>query len=279
MDQLLRNPRGPAANNATRQMVYEDFPPSSDWTHDSNCHVLLIDLPGFKREELKVRVDNLRKVTVSGERQVSENKYSRFKQIYELPEDSDIDNISGRFDGGLLFIIIPKKKVEGLVQQPKSEIHSANEIEEDKKHVHDKSGNKDDDKHKHEKKEEKKHEEPKDNDVYKHNHEKKDGKLNEELKKNDEDKRDDKHGLQNVKKADNMINRGKESVLTGEVGKKVKEDWRKLTADRVKHKEELDIMMRTAIETIKNNKTVIITAVVAFSIGLYFSRKFQSGGQ
>ncbi|KAF5205990.1 Hsp20-like chaperones superfamily protein [Thalictrum thalictroides] len=277
MDQLLRNPRGPVANNnaATRQMVYEDFPPSSDWTHDSNCHVLLIDLPGFKREELKVRVDNLRKVTVSGERQVSENKYSRFKQIYELPEDSDIDNISGRFDGGLLFIIIPKKKVEGLMQQPKSEIHSANEIEEEKKHVHDKSGNKDDDKKNHEKKEAK-HEESIDN---KQNHEKKDDKCDEELKKDGEDKHDKKRDLPYVEKVDNMIKQGKEGALTGEVGKKMKEDWRKLTADRVKSKEELDTMMRTAIEKIKNNKTVIVTAVLAFSLGLYFSRKFQSGGQ
>ncbi|KAL5722619.1 hypothetical protein ACHQM5_006121 [Ranunculus cassubicifolius] len=233
--------RTPAELTNTRQMVYEDFPPSSDWTHDANCHVLLIDLPGFKREELKVRVDNFRKVTVSGERQVSENKFSRFKQVYEMPEDADVDNISGRFDGGLLFVVIPKRK-QTLV--------TPHEIEEEKKPSKELEKA-------HEKKEEI-HEEPKKQEKPREEAPRK----NEEILHNTEKMAENKRG--NVKEG-----------LGGERRRKFEEEWRKQLAERVKTKEELEIIMRNAMDKVRKNKNLIITAVLAFSLGLYISRKLQ----
>ncbi|KAI3963478.1 hypothetical protein MKW98_022900 [Papaver atlanticum] len=131
MEQMKRQ-RDVGERTNTRLLTYEDFQPSTDWTHDLNCHVLLLDLPGFKKEELKVQVDNSWKITISGERKVSENKYCRFKQISDVPKDSDIDKISGRFDGGLLFVIIPKKKAGEKLEEPKNMNQNVKDIVKEK---------------------------------------------------------------------------------------------------------------------------------------------------
>ncbi|XP_010242443.1 PREDICTED: inactive protein RESTRICTED TEV MOVEMENT 2-like [Nelumbo nucifera] len=125
--------RGTEQRSYSRQFVYEDFQPSSDWTQDSECHILLVDLPGFKKEELKLQVDNLGKITVGGERWLGEGKYSRFKQVFSLPEDADADKIKGKFDCGLLFVIIPKKAKEVKEETKKQEQESATETEEEER--------------------------------------------------------------------------------------------------------------------------------------------------
>ncbi|PWA43044.1 HSP20-like chaperone [Artemisia annua] len=87
----------------------EEFVPPSAWTEDQTCHYLLVDLPGFKKQELKLQVDNQTHIVVSGERQVRENKFKRFEQRFELPNNVHIDKISGKLDGEILYISVPKK--------------------------------------------------------------------------------------------------------------------------------------------------------------------------
>ncbi|KAL5725018.1 hypothetical protein ACHQM5_008215 [Ranunculus cassubicifolius] len=107
MENVMR--RGITERNHSRQSIYEDFHPFSNWTHDSNFHVLLIDVPGFKKEELKVEVVRGGKVRVSGEKKMNRNKFHCFKKVFDVPSDSDMNNITGRLDGGLLIILIPRK--------------------------------------------------------------------------------------------------------------------------------------------------------------------------
>ncbi|KAJ4972594.1 hypothetical protein NE237_005768 [Protea cynaroides] len=128
----MRGRRGVGQSSSTLQVAYEDFQPVADWTNDSNSHVLLVDLPGFKKEEVKLEVVNNGIVTVRGERQLSENKYKRFKQDYSLPIDSDIEKISGKFDGGLLFVIIPKIEFE-IEEEPKEQHYIAKRIADELK--------------------------------------------------------------------------------------------------------------------------------------------------
>ncbi|XP_042501268.1 protein RESTRICTED TEV MOVEMENT 2-like [Macadamia integrifolia] len=128
----MRERRGIDERDNTGQVMYEDFQPIADWTSDSNSHVLHVHLPGIKKEELKVEVDNNGRLAISGERQLSENKYKRSKQIYSLPIDSDIDKISGKFDGGILFVIIPKKE-NVIKEEPEEELPIADGIAEEQK--------------------------------------------------------------------------------------------------------------------------------------------------
>ncbi|OVA00301.1 Alpha crystallin/Hsp20 domain [Macleaya cordata] len=237
----MRRQREIGEITTTRLLTYEDFQPSSDWTHDLNCHVLLVDLPGFKKEELKVQVDNSWKVTVSGERKLSENKYSRFKQVFDIPRDSDIEKINGRFDGGLLFVIIPKKKAE-ILEEPKKEILIPKDIVEEKKQE-----------------QAKKEEDPK--------------------KKGDDNRHEHAgHDLHGEKKKEMERNGRKEDLNGKKEEKKERKGWVK-EVEGMKEKEVLEVFMENAKEIISKNKVAIATAVIAVSVGLYLSHKLRSGGQ
>ncbi|KAM7479983.1 hypothetical protein LguiA_028196 [Lonicera macranthoides] len=95
-----------------KSLVFVEFEPPSGWTEDPTSHYLLVDLPEFKMEEVKLQVDNQDQIIVSGERKVAENKYARFEQKFRVPENSDIANVTGKFEGELLYVTVPKKKIQ-----------------------------------------------------------------------------------------------------------------------------------------------------------------------
>ncbi|XP_011015283.1 PREDICTED: inactive protein RESTRICTED TEV MOVEMENT 2-like [Populus euphratica] len=102
---------GIADRTRSRSHVVEECVPSSAWTEDSDSHYLLVDLPDFKKEEVKLRVDDYGQIVVSGERLVNNNsKVIYFEQTFKLPENSDADKITGKFDGEILFVTVPKQE-------------------------------------------------------------------------------------------------------------------------------------------------------------------------
>ncbi|CAI9281390.1 unnamed protein product [Lactuca saligna] len=111
-------------NKSSSSLTFEEFVPPSAWTEDSTYHYLLVDLPGFKRQELKLQADNKTHIVVSGERQDRENKYKRFEQRFELPTNADVDKITGKLDGEILYISVPKK-----IEPQHQEIKHGGEIE------------------------------------------------------------------------------------------------------------------------------------------------------
>ncbi|KAK9995992.1 hypothetical protein SO802_020678 [Lithocarpus litseifolius] len=104
--------RGIGGRAPSRDHIVEEFVPYSGWTEDANGRYLLIDLPGFKKEEVKLSVDGSGNMTATGQRQVNEDKMVCFDQSFKLPENSDVDKISGRFDGEILYVTVPKRAVE-----------------------------------------------------------------------------------------------------------------------------------------------------------------------
>uniref|UniRef100_A0A7N2MNP6 SHSP domain-containing protein n=1 Tax=Quercus lobata TaxID=97700 RepID=A0A7N2MNP6_QUELO len=104
--------RGIGGRAPLRDHIVEEFVPYSGWTEDVNGRYLLIDLPGFKSEEVKLTIDGSGNMTATGQRQVNEDKTVYFDQSFKLPENSDVDKISGRFDGEILYVTVPKQAVE-----------------------------------------------------------------------------------------------------------------------------------------------------------------------
>ncbi|KAF8390258.1 hypothetical protein HHK36_024783 [Tetracentron sinense] len=258
---VTRGRRWTGERSDSRKLTYEDFQPSFDWTHESNCHVLLVDLPGFKKEEVKLQVDNLGKVTVSGERRITYSRYSRFKKEFSVPEDSDIGKISGKFEGGLLFVIIPKKAIE-RVEEYKEENVSAKKVEE--KNIQGKPSIEENPK-----KATKREEEPK---------KEKESAINIE----EDTKQKISNNEENPKKEDikNDLGHGIRDERKGESERySVKEGWNRVRGMKTE-KEGLEVgTMESVIEKISKNKQVLITAVLAFSLGFYLSRKLQSTGE
>ncbi|KAL6281246.1 hypothetical protein ACE6H2_018127 [Prunus campanulata] len=120
--------------------------PFSEWMEDSKGHYLLLQLPNFKKGEVKVEVnDSAGHVTISGERQVNKenesgsseeedevesfdeeesesdqssedeiyfveikNEFEYFEEKFTLPPNSDANMITAKLEGETLYIIIPK---------------------------------------------------------------------------------------------------------------------------------------------------------------------------
>ncbi|KAK7300352.1 hypothetical protein RJT34_11196 [Clitoria ternatea] len=88
--------------------VNEDFIPPSDWDHDKESDTLILMLPGFRKEQMRVQVTSNRVLRVSGERKISDNKYRRFRKELPIPETNETSGISAKFEAGMLYVRIPK---------------------------------------------------------------------------------------------------------------------------------------------------------------------------
>jgi len=93
---------------------------------DEKAYYIEVDLPGVKKEDIKVDIkDNT--LTISGERkfkdEVKEDDYykietsiGKFSRTFTLPEDADVENIDAKSENGVLDIVIPKVKKEESVK-------------------------------------------------------------------------------------------------------------------------------------------------------------------
>ncbi|WJX59148.1 hypothetical protein P8452_44507 [Trifolium repens] len=88
--------------------IYEEFEPPFDWDHEDTSDTLVLMLPGFKKEQLKVQVTSTRVLRVSGERQTNEKKWRRFRKEFSIPSHSDTSSVGAKFEAGILYIKLPK---------------------------------------------------------------------------------------------------------------------------------------------------------------------------
>jgi HSP20 family protein len=92
--------------------------PIIDIEEDNENYIVRAEIPGMKKEEIKVTVrDNL--LTVSGERKHEkevkektyhriERSYGKFKRTITLPSAVDADKIKASYKDGVLNITLPK---------------------------------------------------------------------------------------------------------------------------------------------------------------------------
>ncbi|KAL5544399.1 hypothetical protein UlMin_008183 [Ulmus minor] len=120
----VKGKRGVGRGPQTGNMIFEEIEPSSQWTADKNSHYLLVELPGFKKEHVKIQVINSGHIKISGERLVHENRKLNFEKSYKVPENSNTDKITAKFDGEILYVTVPKQ----VVDEEKSENISKKEI-------------------------------------------------------------------------------------------------------------------------------------------------------
>ncbi|KAI3679922.1 hypothetical protein L2E82_50902 [Cichorium intybus] len=94
-----------------------------DWKETPEAHVFKADLPGIKKEEVKVEVEDGRILQISGERNVEkedkndtwhrvERSSGKFTRRFMLPENSKMDQVKASMENGVLTITIPKEEVK-----------------------------------------------------------------------------------------------------------------------------------------------------------------------
>lgn len=104
------------------------FAPATDLVETDESYLLSVDLPGIKKDDIKIEViENA--IVISGERQVqkraetekfqrSEKTYGYFKRSFSLPKSVDANAIQALHQDGVLELTLPKtqevkiKKIE-----------------------------------------------------------------------------------------------------------------------------------------------------------------------
>lgn len=88
--------------------------PHADIDEEEAFYSLSLDLPGLKKEDLTIEVEQ-DQVVVSGERKppekrglYSERKYGKFQRTFTLPTHVDTAKIEAKFEDGVLRVKVPK---------------------------------------------------------------------------------------------------------------------------------------------------------------------------
>ncbi|KAK9051794.1 hypothetical protein SSX86_028422 [Deinandra increscens subsp. villosa] len=84
-----------------------EFEPSTEWVNEEDCDTLLIYLPGFVKEQLRVQLRS-RTLIISGQRKVNDNSWTRFRKEFLVSEHCDVSKISAKFEGSILYVKQPK---------------------------------------------------------------------------------------------------------------------------------------------------------------------------
>jgi HSP20 family protein len=94
-----------------------------DWKETPEAHVFKADLPGLRKEEVKVEIEESRVLQISGERNKEEEEKKdtwhrverssgKFLRRFRLPENARVDRVSASMENGVLTVTVPKVEVE-----------------------------------------------------------------------------------------------------------------------------------------------------------------------
>jgi HSP20 family protein len=92
-----------------------------DWKETPTEHVFKADLPGLKKEEVQVQLEEGRTLSISGQRKKEEvqktdtwhrveRSSGQFMRKFRLPENANLDHITANVENGVLTVVVPKEE-------------------------------------------------------------------------------------------------------------------------------------------------------------------------
>lgn len=105
-------------NQKNEQVGAFDFTPSINTREGQNAYHIEVDLPGVKKEDISVSIED-GKLIISGERSYKEevkeehyykveSRFGKFSRSFSLPEEADIEKIHAESIDGVLEVVVPK---------------------------------------------------------------------------------------------------------------------------------------------------------------------------
>ncbi|KAB1226902.1 Inactive protein RESTRICTED TEV MOVEMENT 2 [Morella rubra] len=88
--------------------VYETFDPQTEWQLEEGFDTLIVHLSAFRKDQIRVQVAATRKLRITGERPLGNNKWRRFHKEFPIPQNVDVDQIVAKYEGGVLYVKCPK---------------------------------------------------------------------------------------------------------------------------------------------------------------------------
>ena len=103
-----------------------DFNPSCELTEDPTGYSLKFDVPGVKKEDVKIELTQ-NVLTVSAERKqekatdtkkqhYSEISYGSYRRSFSLPSEVDEKKVDAKFENGVLTVKLPKSETSKAKQ-------------------------------------------------------------------------------------------------------------------------------------------------------------------
>ncbi|KAJ3675672.1 hypothetical protein LUZ60_004714 [Juncus effusus] len=94
-----------------------------DWKETPEAHVFKADLPGLKKVEVKVEVEEGNVLQISGERSKEneektdtwhrvERSSGKFMRRFRLPENAKMDQVKAAMENGVLTVTVPNEEVK-----------------------------------------------------------------------------------------------------------------------------------------------------------------------
>ncbi|XP_002520483.2 17.3 kDa class I heat shock protein [Ricinus communis] len=94
-----------------------------DWKETPEAHIVKADLPGLRKEEVRVEIEDGRVLQISGERNVEkedkndtwhrvERSSGKFLRRFRMPENAKIDQVKASMENGVLTVTVPKEEIK-----------------------------------------------------------------------------------------------------------------------------------------------------------------------
>ncbi|MQM02525.1 hypothetical protein Taro_035298 [Colocasia esculenta] len=99
------------------------------WSESPESHLFRADLPGVRKEEVRVEVEDSRYLIIrtefdegGGDAEPPASGWKRFMRKFRLPDRVDVDGISAAYADGVLTVTVPRLVVRGRPRILPSEV-------------------------------------------------------------------------------------------------------------------------------------------------------------